>query len=177
MRLFGFLLLTSVAAATFSVSPAGFAAEAPTQLRGKTITASYLSTTPVMDESENKPDVSRRRDMHTISINGQGRIVARSLFLGVPNPGSQVSHDWKPGDWRFANASTLTATIVHISGASQIRIGFDSSYSTCTISVIQGREGGKPRRWIGAITKKTFSATGPGILSMKSCSIAPGNKL
>ena len=164
MRLSGFLLLTSFVAATLSVSSAGFAAGTPTQLRGKTISASFLVTTPVMNESDGKAEVSRRREMLTIYISGQGRISARSLYVGVPDSGSQASHDWKSGDWRFADTSTLTATNVQISGATQIRIGFDSSYSTCAISLIQGREGGKPRRWVGEITKKTFTATGPGIL-------------
>ena len=109
--------------------------------------------------------------MFTINISGQGKISARSLYVGVPDSGTRASRDWKSGDWRFADTSTLTASNVQISGATQIRIGFDSSYSTCTISLIQRREGDKPRRWIGEITKKTFTATGPGILSMKSCSI------
>jgi hypothetical protein len=172
MRLSGFFMLTSFAAAMLSVSSAGFAAGVPTQLRGKTITASYLATTPVMNESDGKAEVSRRRDMFTIHISGQGGISARSLYVGVPDSGSQASRDWKSGIWRFADTPTLTATFVGISGATQIRIGFDSSYSTCTISLIWGREGGKPRRWVGDITKKTFTATGPGILSMESCSIS-----
>jgi hypothetical protein len=172
MRLSGFLLLTSFAAATLSVSSAGFAAAVPTQLRGKTITASYLATTPVLNESDGKAEVSRRRDTFTIHISGQGGISARALYVGVPDSGSQASRDWKSGIWRFADASTLTATFGAISGATQIRISFDPSYSTCTISLIWGREGGKPRRWVGDITKKTFTATGPGILSMESCSIS-----
>jgi hypothetical protein len=176
MRLSGFLLLTSFAAAILSVSSAGFAAQAPTQLRGKTITGSFLITTPVTDESEQKADVSRRLDTFTIYISGQGRIFARQKFFSVPNSSLQETRDSKLGDWQFADTSTLAATHV-LSGATPIRIGFDSSYSTCTISLIQGREGGKPRRWIGMLTKKTFTATGPGILSAKSCSIATGNKL
>jgi hypothetical protein len=167
MRLSGFLLLTSFAAAMLSVSSAGFAAGVPTQLRGKTITASFVVTTPVMDESENKADVSRRSDSFTINISGQGRIFARELFVSVPSNSLQESRDSKLGDWRFADTSTLTNEH-ESSGATQIRIGFDSGYSTCTISLVRRRVG---RRWIGMLTKKTFTATGPGILSAKSCSI------
>lgn len=173
MRLSGFLLLTSVAAAMLSVSSTGFAAEAPRQLRGKTVTASFLITTPVMDESDKKADVSRRSERFTIYISGQGRIVAHQLFVSVPGSSLQESRDSKFGDWRFADHSTLT-NARESSGATQIRIGFDSGYSTCTISLVP-RPGG--RRWIGMLTKKTFTATGPGILSAKSCSIATENKL
>jgi hypothetical protein len=173
MRLSGFLLLTSIAAAMLSVSSAGFAAEAPRQLRGKTITASFLITTPVMDESDKKADVSQRSERFTIYISGQGRILARQLFVSVPYSSLQESRVSKLGDWRFADTATLTNE--HESnGATEIRIGFDSGYSTCAISLVQRRGG---RRWIGMLTKKTFTATGPGILSAKSCSIAAENKL
>jgi hypothetical protein len=172
MRINRFFSATA-AIATLLAGSASFAADAPQQLRGKTISASYFISAPATNELGQAVD-ARRHDSFTVYISGPGRIFARGRAAGSS---LQRSADFQFGRWQFSNSSTLQTTFVTTSGATQLRISFDSGYSTCAVSVIRGREGDKPHKWAGVLSKHTYTSAGPATFSEMSCSISEGNML
>jgi hypothetical protein len=72
--------------------------------------------------------------------------------------------------------SALVGDYVAISGALHEEINFDSSFQSCTLVVIPGREAGRSSKW-KTLQGTEFEGIGSGTVSGQSCSVAAGNNL
>ena len=151
----------------------GSALAVPAQLYNKTVVVSAtLSVTAVADDGSalNRPRTVQR----TIYISNKGRLFVR---VQRQTGDRSTSADRGPEDtskaFRF-DGSKLVGVLQFPSGAAQMVISFDSAYSSCSHSIVFGREGGKPVRFKG-LNGKMYTQQGSFNVSGLSCSIRDGN--
>jgi hypothetical protein len=157
------------------------AAGAPAALLNKTISVSWAQTTVQRDDSGRtvNPTINHQR---TIYISSQGRIFSRAV-RSINNRGFSGSKTGQlaPGDNKgyaggaaslVFQGSELVGTQAHVSGAGQMRVSFDPSFSSCKVKVIYGRAGGN-MRWKG-LDGRMYEALS-NTTSGESCSISAGN--
>jgi hypothetical protein len=150
---------------------------APAQLYNKTIQLSWSVAVSEID-----PDGKPRNVMlavnHTIYVSSAGRLFARaSRASGRKSRGGDLS----PGDTHNKGGEAvgigfqgnqLVGNVAFAQGARRFIATFDPSFSSCTVKVIFGREGGGLRRsGIDHVTRTIVSETPSG----ESCSIREGN--
>ena len=68
----------------------------------------------------------------------------------------------------------LVGNAPFISGAAHMEIDFDSSASSCTASLMMGRDSGRAIRWKG-VNGVSYTQTAPPTISNVSCSVSSGN--
>ena len=169
-------LLRAIGAATGLLLLAGHtpAAAAPAQLHNKTVRISASATVNAV-----APDGSRttvpRSVTRTIYISSKGRVFSREERRAGRNadtvdraPGQSGS-----GGFRF-EGNRLIGVVIGESGARQVTVSFDASFSGCTASIAFGREGGKPYK-VKGLDGKIYTATGVPTASAATCSIRDGN--
>ena len=158
------------------ISPS-VAAEAPARLWGKTITASYISSTPF--KSSEGTGVGSRTVARLIYISTEGRIFVRATHRGITKNGlvGGMVRETEPGqgNWEFAGDSLVTSSQT-LSGAVRVEIRFDPSFQSCSISGVIGHESGQTYKWRG-LNGRQYEAAGPGRISGGQCSIRSGNAL
>jgi len=162
-------LVAATVAATL-VAPA-FAGGGPPQVMNKTITISF--TTSGMDKSPGgRSHGFSVAVYHTIYVSSAGR-----LFRGYRTSAGRysTSGDFAPGaaggSFSFQR-NRLVGIIPWATGARQIIVTFDSSFSSCPASTIEGRLAGVIRRQ--GIDRKVYEVS--EVTSSKpSCSIQSGN--
>jgi hypothetical protein len=157
------------------LSGPAFAAGVPAQAMNKTITISFSATgnakSPDGQVKGFSTQVSRM-----IYVSSAGRLFMRHIARQGSN---SRGGDFDPNDARSGKGSfnfqgnRLVGVIPYSAGARQITATFDPSFSSCTVSVIEGHSGG------GIIRRKgpngmmyeisSASTTSP------SCSIQGGN--
>jgi hypothetical protein len=169
------VLITCCMAALVSPS---VAAEAPARLWGKTISASYVSSTPYIS-SEGR-GVGSRTVARLIYISTEGRIFVRATHRGITQEGPAARalvRETEPGqgNWEFVGGSLVTSSQT-ISGAVRVEIRFDSTFQSCSVSGVIGHESGQPYKWKG-LNGRQYEAAGPGRISGGRCSISSGNAL
>ena len=72
------------------------------------------------------------------------------------------------------SGNSIVGVLPFPSGASQLTVNFDPSFSSCTAQVIMGAEKGKPIVYKG-LNGMTYTQTGPAQVSGVSCSVRAGN--
>lgn len=155
------------------------ASAAPRQLYGKGIEIQY-SVTATM-ETPRGPRSGSSKVGRTIYVSSTGRLFERSTVSGQPG-GTTVSENApdaatnKAGEARGMSfrGNELVAHVAYASGAGQMTIRFDPTFSTCEGSVRFGSEGGKAiyRRVNGEVRQLTSLQA-----SSVSCRVTTGNPL
>jgi hypothetical protein len=144
------LLLTFVSAGLLASEGAG---AAPQQLRNKTIQFGW--TTDIVqrgpDGQVKRPRMSTSR---TVYVSSAGRLFVRAARENLKNrlktggdydPGATANKAGEARGMRFAG-NNLVGNAAWAQGAAQVTVSFDPSFSSCSLSVIYGKEGGRMRR-------------------------------
>lgn len=168
----------SVAVGLLVIAPAPVhAAGAPTQLQNKTITMSWSTSgtgTSVTGGQRAFTNINTR----SVYVSTAGRTFLRMQLQSTKKSGAMRSGDVGPneggsrGSVRF-EGNRLVGTEVFRSGARQFIATFDSSFSSCTLNVIDAKSGAdeiKRRGPDGAMYTIGAVTTGS-----PSCSIQSGN--
>jgi len=150
------------------------AAAAPTQLLGKTITASYTVSSQAK-KPNGRTVTASKNTARTIFVSSAGRVFER--ISQQNNIGVSRQKENEPGATRLHFVGNkLVGDYAAISGALHVEINFDSSFQSCTLVVIPGREAGKSFKW-KTLQGTDFEAIGSVAVSGQSCSVAAGNNL
>ncbi len=150
------------------------AAAAPTQLFGKTITASYTISFQA-NTPRGRTVTASKNTVRTIFISSAGRMFER--VSQENNIGVSRRKENEPGATRLHFVGNkLVGDFAVISGALHVEINFDSSFQSCTLVVIPGREAGKSFKWT-TLQGVEFEGIGSGTVSGQSCSVAAGKNL
>jgi hypothetical protein len=156
---------------------AAVAAAAPAQLLNKTIVISWSRN--VTEKRGNGTIINiHRDDTRQIYVSTAGRLFIRRT--GQVR-GLQRTKDVEPDvkttpegsrDMRF-DGNRLVLTSSQYSGATQLTIEFGPGFSTCTMKVVSGKEGGAPIVWRGldGISYEVISNT----VTSSSCEVREGN--
>lgn len=159
-------VLTTVATV---IGGAGHAA--PQQALNKSVTVSFSITIPARG-TDGSTQARPRAVTRTFYISSQGRVFARADRRVGKN---QQRKDKGPGEAGIRlSGNSMVGVMPMPSGASQLTINFDPSFSSCTARLIVGAEGGKPIVYKG-LNGMTYTQTGPVNVSGVSCSVSAGN--
>src|SRR5882724_2981142 len=115
---------------------------APAGMLNKTVTVSFEVAIPAKTQS-GEPRNARRNVNKVMYISSAGRIFTRSVRRAAPGGDSKET---APGDNDGAahiEGNTIVGTVKAFTGARRMVVTFDSSFSSCTATVIVGRENGK----------------------------------
>lgn len=162
-------------AVVLAISAAAPAVAAPSGLLNKTITVSFTATGMATSVSRGTHGFSTNVS-RIIYVSSNGRLFMRhraSNQKGLSRGGDFAPDDERRGRGSFSfQGDRLVGVIPYVNGARQITISFDSNFSSCTASIIEGRSNGTIRRKgpsgeMQEITSVTASAP--------SCSITEGN--
>ncbi len=152
-------------------------AQAPKQLHNKSIFTSTTISIPGRGSDGSTSDRPRSIE-RVIYISSAGRVfakVTRSVGKNQQQKERGPEASGGGGGLRFAG-NRLTGVLQFQSGASLMNIDFDPSFQSCTVSVIMGRDSGKPIVWKG-LNGVTYTSTGAPVIGGHSCSIREGNAL
>jgi hypothetical protein len=177
--------LASATAVFLLLAPHPVLAQAPPQLRGKSVTASW--TEERVQRASDETDFSTRSfpQMLSVYISSEGRIFAKRTAISSKTGGgmrprgsgsaSSVGEDGAGNQGGRVSGHTLTVTNMLGGGARMARIDFSQDFSSCTANVIVGREGAntiaKGRSLISGKALEIKSAK----VSGTSCSVQNGN--
>ena len=150
----------------------GAAHAAPQQALNKSVTIAFSVTVPSRG-SDGSTQANPRAITRTYYISSQGRVFARADRRVGSKLQDRVEKGSGETNMRFSGNS-MVGVLVFPSGAMQITINFDPSFSSCSARAIMGAEGGKPIVYKG-LDGKTYTQTGPAQVSGVSCSVAAGN--
>lgn len=168
----------ALAAALLFLANASASAQAPRELYNKSITLSY-ATANVLKAFDGKT-VSRsvHREVH-IYVSSQGRMFVKSARSGRGHSDTQHSG---PGDkasgthasgLRF-QGNQLVAHIPFEGAAAMATATFGGGYSSCTLNVIFGKEGGNKPARIRGVDGQNYE-----VISMSAvhpaCAVKDGN--
>lgn len=165
------LAAAGVGTAVGMTSLALSALAAPSQLLNKTIVVSFGVSAPAKG-ADGSTLTGTRSSQRTIYVSSQGRIFARANRQAGRNS-EQKEMGPEATTIRFSGSS-LVGVMKFPSGASQLTINFDSSFQSCTASVIAGGEDGKPIIFKG-LNGVMYTTTGKMQFSAVSCAIRNGN--
>jgi len=146
---------------------------APKQLYNKSITLSFIRAQMMKSTTGVTRGSSPFQESH-IYVSSSGRIFHRAAVHVAAN--ARRSSDSGPGDdvkSATFSGSQLVVVMQLQSGAALLAASFDPGFSSCTLSVTFGKEGGKNMRFAG------LDGNQYEITSIKaerpSCSIKDGN--
>jgi hypothetical protein len=149
----------------------GAAHAAPEGMLNKSVTISFSITIPARG-ADGSSQANPRLITRTIYVSSQGRVFARA-DRRVGQKGQTTEKG--PGEVGIrVSGNSLTGVLPLISGATQLTVNFDPSFSNCTAQVILGAESGKPIVYKG-LNGVTYTQTGPAKVSSASCSVRSGN--
>ncbi|MFZ5734611.1 MAG: hypothetical protein ACOY4O_17895 [Pseudomonadota bacterium] len=153
-------------------------AQAPKQLHNKSIFTSTTISIPGRGSDGSTSDRPRSIE-RVIYVSSAGRVFAK-VTRSVGKNQKQAERGPEQtgggsGGLRFVG-NRLTGVLQFQSGASLMNIDFDPSFQSCTVSVIMGRDSGKPIVWKG-LNGVTYTSTGAPVIGGHSCSIRDGNAL
>jgi hypothetical protein len=136
----------------------GSAWAAPPQLHDKAIVTSV--SIAVTARAEDGTSATRPRLIdRTIYVSTKGRLFVRvSRQVGQRNVTRERGPEESAGSFRF-QGNTLVGGLSLVSGAAQMTITFDPSFSSCNASVVMGREAGKAMKFKG-LDGKTYTVEG-----------------
>jgi hypothetical protein len=149
----------------------GAAQAAPEGMLNKSVTISFTITIPARG-ADGSAQANPRAVTRTLYVSSQGRVFARADRRVGKN--SQTV-ERGPGEAAIRiSGNSLTGVLPFPSGASQLTVNFDPSFSNCTAQVIVGAERGKPIVYKG-LNGVMYTQTGPVQVSAVSCSVRSGN--
>ena len=140
-------------------------------LANKTVTVSLSVTIPARG-SDGSTQANPRAVVRTIYISSQGRAFVR-VNRNVGRRSETKERGPGEGNMRVSGNS-LVGVMLLPSGASQLTVNFDASFSSSTAQVLMGAEKGKPIVYKG-LNGLTYTQTGPVQVSGVSCSVREGN--
>jgi hypothetical protein len=145
---------------------------APPGMLNKTVTVSFEIAIPAKTAG-GEPRASRRTVNKVMYVSSAGRVFSRSVRTASRGRESrEVAPGEKDGAPRI-EGNTIVGTLRAYTGATRMVVSFDNSFSSCTATVIVGREGGN-FTW-KSLSGETYIATGPTTVSTPSCSVQSGN--
>ena len=158
---------------------ADVALAAPAQLLNKTIQFSW--STEVVQRGPDGQIVRPRIDSsHTVYVSNTGRLFERGSREsqkgrlkkgGDYAPGATANTSGEARGIRFVG-NNLVRNVAWAQGAAQATISFDSAFSSCSVNVVFGREGGGlRRRGLDGVMYEIQSAS----VVSQSCSVRAGN--
>jgi hypothetical protein len=144
---------------------------APQGMLNKSVTVSFSITIPAR-APDGSTQANPRAVTRTIYISSQGNVFSRADRRVGKN--SQTA-ERGPGEGGMrVSGNSLVGVLPLQSGASQLTVNFDASFSSCTAQLIMGAEKGKPIIYKG-LNGMTYTQTGPASVSAVSCSVRAGN--
>jgi hypothetical protein len=156
------------------------AAAAPAQLLNKSLVLSW--TTSLTQRAPDGQTVSRQLSFNrTIYVSSNGRLFQRATRSSARMQGTS---ELGPGDKAFSKTGEaagmrfagdrLVGNVAFAAGAAQFTVSFGAGFSSCSVDVSLGREGGQMRRkGLDGRMYEILSAT----VSGQSCSVRDGNLL
>jgi hypothetical protein len=145
----------------------------PPQLHNKTINVGMSISLPGRAADGTAGTKARNID-RVIYISSKGRVFVRvSRQAGRFSQEKEIGPGVTSGRFQFSG-NQMIGTLKFISGAGQMTITFNSSFTGCTVRVIMGHEAGKAIVYKG-LNGKTYTATGPANVSQQTCSVRDGN--
>jgi len=166
-------LIVTVALLAF-FSPAS-AANVPQQLRGKSITLSWTDNR--VEKILDRGDTVSGTQTNNVKlyVGDRGTVFSqfeRSVGRGVTEK-KDVSGSAQTLHWH-AEGNTLVGDRLFKSGAVRVSISFDGSFSTCSISVVHGKQGGAPIRYTNLAGTHHNELVSINVVST-SCTVSSGN--
>lgn len=160
-----------------AIAPALAVGGVPAGVLNKTISISFGVT-----GTAKNPDGQTRGFNTVVSrkiyVASTGRLFMRHSAQRTDRPSVSRGGDFAPDDPRQGSfhfqGTTLVGVIPYQSGARQITVTFDSAFSSCTASVIDGHSGNTPirRRGPSGMMMEVSQVT----IASPSCSIREGNE-
>ncbi len=160
------------------------ASAAPAQLYGKTITLSWHAV-GVSSSDDGRTVYFDHLNTRTVYVSSAGRLFTRGVTSLARNEGFAVCREHGPDDKKVNNeglaaeirfdGGKLVGIQQFARGAGQIVATFNSSFSSCTLSVVYGRIGGSALR-VRALDGKMYDVQSISAVS-PTCSISDGNAL
>jgi hypothetical protein len=149
----------------------GAAHAAPEGMLNKSVMVSFSITVPARG-SDGSTQANPRSVTRTFYISSQGRVFTRADRRAGKN--SQTVEKG-PGESNVRiTGNGFAGVVVHPSGATQVTVNFDASFSSCSAQVVMGAERGEPIVYKG-LDGKIYTQTGPAQVSGVSCSVRAGN--
>jgi hypothetical protein len=181
-------VLSAATVVLVAVSPApALAQNAPAALRGKSVTASW--TEERVQRTGDQTEFQSRSVGQSLSVyissegrafakrtvsttgGGRGRGGVRAKTGSAETVGDNTGH----GPSTQFRGNTLIFTNQFGGGARMARIEFDQSFSSCTATVIVGRENGRGTAHAKALNSGKSLEIASATVSGTSCSIQSGN--
>jgi hypothetical protein len=156
-------------------------AQAPAGARGKSVTATWTETR--LQRVGGIGEFSEKSFSQSLSayISSEGRVFAkRTVFStgrrGRSKSGDQSSVGEKTGAGQSGTfrGGSLVVTTQFGGGARLAKIDFDASFSSCTATVILGREHGQTAHGHSMVTGEALEIKSASV-SNTSCSVSSGN--
>ena len=143
----------------------------PPQLLNKTINLSFSTSMPARNESGRVIQISSNQQ-RLLYISSKGRVFSRRSQSS--RRGSVLQDKGPAGDnYRFQGGALVGVWLL-ASGASQIRITFDSGFRSCTFTIVSGKENGRALK-VRGLAGGSYEAVGARTVSGQNCSIKDGN--
>lgn len=165
---------TAVLGMSALLLPCMDAQAAPAQLYNKTVSIAFsVSANAVAEDGTmaNRP----RSVQRTIYISSKGRVFSRAeRQAGRGADTVERGPESTAGAFRFEGNRMVGVNANFVGGAAQMVVTFDSGFSSCTASVVFGREAGKAFKFKG-LDGKNYTTTGVPTATTPSCSIREGN--
>jgi hypothetical protein len=168
------------------VSEAAEAAGAPKALLGKSIVVSWNESRVQKAEAESEGQTVSLSSQLNIYVSSAGRIFTRLVRTrsGYRGRGGRSGmYEREPGGARATgvraggtsfSGQTMAMYTVFESGARQILINFDSSFSSCEAKISHGKEGGGAMRQTSLISGRKLEVASITVSGV-SCSVKEGN--
>ncbi len=170
------------------VLPMAGAKAAPSALYGKSVVIATSGTRTFRAVGGGPEKTINSNSRLSVYVSSAGRAFVRSdrsivrqgggrnksaMSKAVDTAPGESLHETGNGSANF-NGKTMTVTFPFVSGARQITVQFDESFSSCTATVMNGREGGK-----NMVIRSRYSGQANEVLSeqlsVNSCAVQSGN--
>jgi hypothetical protein len=172
------LIATTVALGGLIAAEAALAA--PAQLLNKSVTVNWTTNLVLRGEDgQSRPQSLSFTRIIYVSTNGrlfQRATRATKGRSGTSEQGpdsNQLSKTGEAAGMRFAG-NRIVGNVAFAAGAAQFVVSFDGGFSSCSVEVSLGREGGRMRR--RGLDGKMYDIQSTAVTG-QSCSIQAGNLL
>ena len=178
-------ILLTAAALPALLLPSIALAQAPAQLRGKSVVASWTENR--LQRLSSETEFSQRSVPQTLSvyISDEGRVFAKRTALSSKSGGqrprssgstSSVGEGSESGQGGHVSGHTLIVANKMISGGARMaRIEFNQDFSGCTANVVVGREGANTVAHGRSLASGQALEIKSATVSDTSCSVQSGN--
>ncbi len=170
--------LVAAAVAAFAIG-CGDVAAAPARLLNKTVLLNWTTTN--VQRGPDGQTVSRPISFtRTIYVSSNGRMFDRSTrsagrHSGTSElgPGGKQLKTGEAAGLRFSG-ERMVGNVAFATGAAQFVVSFSGGFSSCSVDVLLGRQGGQMRR--RGVDRKMYDILSATV-SGQSCSVREGNLL